>query len=412
MHILRELLDPRDLAAARSTPVLAVLWLTGGLLVVLGQLLAPPPPAGRAPGLLVGMLAMIIGGLLVTVRQRVFSLGAYAGLALLGAATISTAVGLAGPASAAATGVIFVYVCVFSVVALPRLAPALIAVAAAGHALVLWLIALPGWPATWALVWGVSGVTAVLISRVLAGLRAAIDERDRVVIQLEQLDETKTAFLHAVHHELSRPVTVLRGMTDTLATRGPQLDPAVHDELAHRAAAQANRLQGMLEDLLQLGGMGAGAVEVARRATRTREVIDEALTLSDIDPARMTVVDGNVEVLHVDPVRVAHALANLITNAAKYSGARAPITLTVTAEPDRVVLGVTDRGPGIPPDQREAIFEPFVRARAEDHGRGTGVGLAVVRAVARLHGGDAWAEDAEGGGARVSFWLSQEPATG
>ena len=411
MHILRELLDPRDLAAARSTPVLAVLWFTGGLLMVLSQLLAPSPPAGRAPGLLVGMLAMMIGGLLVAARRRVFSLGGYAGLALLGAATITAAVGLAGPASAAATGVIFVYLCVFSVVALPRLAPALIAVGAAGHALVLWLLALPGWPAVWVLVWGVSGVTALLISRVLAGLRAAIEERDRVVTQLKQLDETKTAFLHAVHHELSRPLTVLRGMTDTLAARGPQLDPATHDELAHRAAAQAQRLQGMLEDLLQLGGMGAGFVEVARRAVRTQALIDEALTLSGVERSRVTVEDGNVELLHVDPVRVAHALANLITNAAKYSGDREPITLTVTAEPDRVVLGVTDRGPGIPPDRREAIFEPFVRARAEDHGRGTGVGLAVVRAVARLHGGDAWAEDAEGGGARVAFWLSQEPTT-
>lgn len=412
MDVLRQLLDPRDLAASRSTPLLAVLWLTGGLLMLAGVLLGPAGAAGRAPGVAVAVITVAVGVLLTAARHRVLAVTAYAALTMLGAGAITAAIAVAVPATAAAVGVVYVYVCVFSAVAVPRFAAGLIVVAAAGHAAVLAVIELPGWPAVWVLIWGVGSVTAVLVGRVLAGLRAAVAQRDEVVAELEQLDATKTAFLHAVHHELSRPLTVLRGATDLLDEHGTALAPEQRDELTRRAAVQARRLQGMLEDLLALGQMDQGGVPLAAREVEVLALLTDAVELSGLDPDRVDLVRCDLKVVRVDPVRVAHALANLLTNAGKYGGERTPIEVAVTAEPEQVVVTVDDQGPGIPPESREVVFAPFERAREEDRASGTGVGLAVVRAIARLHGGDAWAEQAPGGGARMCFSLRRSALEG
>lgn len=406
--LVRQLLDPRELVASRGTSLLAVLWLAGGLMVLLAQAVTPGPGLERAVGLAAGGVAVVVGAVLLANRRRSFRSVGYAMLTLLGGMTITVMVWAGGPALAGATATLYVFVCVFSLLTLQRLAVVVIVLSAIGHAAVVAATGHPGWLGNWMMVWSVGLVTGVVVAAVLAGLRTAVAERDATVRELQAADETKTAFLHAVHHELSRPMTALSGLGETLAERGEQLDADRREDLARRIVAQSQRLQGMLDDLLQLGSVDAGGMGADLRTATLGSIAAMGLELSGVEPSE---VDLHVEdaTVRVDVVRVAHGTANLLTNAVKYGASDEPLALRMQQREGRVRIVVEDRGPGIPPEARERVFEPFTRARDEDRMRGTGVGLSVVRAVARLHGGDAWIDDRPGGGAQVGFEVMAVP---
>lgn len=413
--ILRDLLDPRELlgsrgvAAARPMPLLAALWLTGGLLATLAFAVSATPGT-RTAGMATGLTAVAVGLALAAVRRRRFPAWVYPVLTLCGGVAITVMVAVADPVLGAAVAVLYVYVCVFSLVAVQRWPVLVPVLAALVHAAVLATSGRTGWVGAWLMVWGTGLVTGLLVAGVVSGLRAAREEQAALAAQLRASDEAKTAFLHAVHHELSRPMTAMQGLSETLAERGEQLDPDLRRDLAQRVVAQAQRMQGMLTDLLQLGSLDTGVVGSERRAVALPQVIAEALELSDVrgrqPPVQVEVADTTVR---IDPARVAHAVANLLTNAAKYGAPDEPIVVAAAVTGGRVRITVEDRGPGIPPAMRERVFEPYVRAREQDRDRGTGVGLAVVRAVARLHGGDAHVEAPPGGGTRVVLDLALDP---
>lgn len=406
--VVRQPFDPRAPIDARATSVLAVLWLTGGLLTLVAQAVTPGATEQRLVGLGVGGVAVVVGLVLASSRRRTFGSVGYAALTVAGGAVIAVMVWSAGPGLRGATAALYVFVCVFSMIATRRYAAMVIGLSAAGHAAVLVDGARPDWFGEWVMVWGTGIVSGVLVAGVVASLRATVRERDDVVGRLRASDETKTAFLHAVHHELSRPMTVMSGFAETLVQRGDLLGPDQQRDLARRIAAQSQRMQGMLEDLLQLGSLDAGGVEVNLRAVSLASVAAMALELAGLDAARVELHVDDATV-RVDDARVAHGAANLLTNAEKYGAGDEANVLRLQHRDGRVRVVVEDRGPGIPPDARERVFDPFTRARDEDRTRGTGVGLSVVRAVARLHGGDAFIEDRPGGGARIGFDVAAVP---
>ncbi len=112
----------------------------------------------------------------------------------------------------------------------------------------------------------------------------------------------------------------------------------------------------------------------------------------------------------VDAAKVEHAIANLLTNADKYAADAGPITVSVVRTHDHIVVRVDDDGPGIPSDHLDTVFEPFVRGRDAHVRLGSGVGLSIVRAFARIHGGDSWAEPRDAGGLRMSFSMRADPS--
>lgn len=234
-------------------------------------------------------------------------------------------------------------------------------------------------------------------------LEAAVDDERATAERLRDLDRAKNAFLSAVSHELRTPLTVVRGMAHTLRDRGGELDDAVRERLTDALASNADRLDRLLADLLDVDRLTHG-----RDACR-RERVDVVGLVHDV--ATAAVREGIVTqeplvsapatlVAEVDPVQLERMLHNLLENAGKYAPG-ATVEVRLLARGTGVRLEVVDDGPGIPDGELERIFEPFHRVASDAQRPGTGVGLALVATFAELHGGRAWAERRPGGGATL-----------
>jgi two-component system sensor histidine kinase HydH len=190
-----------------------------------------------------------------------------------------------------------------------------------------------------------------------------------------------------VAHELRNPLAALKGHAQLLVEAlEPQPRERAH---AQRVVDGAWRLERLSTSLLELARTG----ELARRRSSPAAIV--AAAVEALDGSRIRIDASRApEAWSLDPDRFQHVVANLVDNALQAAPGQA-VDLLVAAEGGRLVVEVRDRGPGIPGDDRDRIFEPFVTTRA----KGVGLGLAVARQVVALHGGTLTVSDAPGGGA-------------
>jgi signal transduction histidine kinase len=218
-------------------------------------------------------------------------------------------------------------------------------------------------------------------------LEARAEDHRRTAAQLRELDATKNAFLSAVSHELRGPLTVVRGFATQLVELRGELEASERAEIEDTILAEAQRLDQLLSDLLDVDRLTRGTL-------RSRQVPTDVAAIVAGTASRQTAV-GRVEldvpdelVATVDPSQVERIVANLVGNAGKYAPA-GTITVRLARLGDGARIEVMDEGPGIPDGERERIFEPLYRVD-DDHPRpGTGIGLSLVAAFASLHGGEA-----------------------
>ncbi|MGN6104182.1 MAG: DUF4118 domain-containing protein, partial [Kofleriaceae bacterium] len=207
-------------------------------------------------------------------------------------------------------------------------------------------------------------------------------------------EELRSSLLSAVSHDLRTPLAVITGAATSLRDDADKLTPAARAELLSTIVDDAQRLERVLANLLQLTRVETG-LQPAREWVPADEVVGAALThLESALGDRAVQVDVPAELLlWIDPVLFEQVLINLIENSLKHGAP--PLSIGVHRAGDQVVVEVADRGPGLPgPTNR--LFEKFVRASAAP---GVGLGLAVVRAIVVAHGGDVTAYDRPGGGA-------------
>jgi two-component system, OmpR family, sensor histidine kinase KdpD len=225
----------------------------------------------------------------------------------------------------------------------------------------------------------------------IANARLFDAERARVV-ELVELDRMKSEFLGLVTHELSTPLTVVLAAAQTGSEPEPSVD---RDELFRIIERNARHLAGMVEELL-----AAARLELASTAPGTEIDLEEMARSVARDFAvtdRPVDVEVHGEAITVgDPDAVRRILINLLDNAHKYGAA--PIRVVVDRTDEAAMLSVLDAGPGLPPDERDRLFERFYRA-GQTGKPGLGLGLPIVRGLASACGGHVWAEDARGGGA-------------
>ena len=238
------------------------------------------------------------------------------------------------------------------------------------------------------------------LSEMLAELGAARNETEATL-------ERQRQFVADASHELRTPLTSILAnlelLQDELDRPGGPRDSAEAAEIADSALRSSHRMRRLVGDLLLLARADAGRREqprpidlaaVVHEAAREASAVggDHPLTL-DLPADGGAVVEGARDDLH----RLA---LNLIENAFLHTPSGTPIVASVQRAGERVRLEVADRGPGVPADQRERVFERFARSEGDRSAvRGTGLGLAIVRAVAEAHGGSAIVRDADGGGA-------------
>jgi two-component system OmpR family sensor kinase len=212
----------------------------------------------------------------------------------------------------------------------------------------------------------------------------------------------KDELIASVSHELRTPLAAARGHTDLLREQRA-VDPA---QTIARIDRELNRMTRLVEDLLALSRAGDPSW-LSRRLVNVREIVDELSgrlpALSDETVAIAPIPDVLIE---VDADRVLQALSNLVVNALIHTPAGTPVLLSVETYENRLVFVVRDEGPGVPGDVLASFGQAFVRGSAE----GSGLGLAVTRAVARAHGGDLGVESStDGTTVRLSFPLDASP---
>jgi two-component system, OmpR family, sensor histidine kinase KdpD len=243
---------------------------------------------------------------------------------------------------------------------------------------------------------------AAAVRPALEALLSAALEREaltREVVEtraLRRSDEIKTAVLRAVSHDLRSPLTAIVTSAEALAS--PALEADERQELAAGVTAESARLARLIDKLLELARLQAGAAEPHRDWCSVEEVLREAAESAGVAPDRMRlVVDRDLPLILADPGQLERAFANLLENAARYSAGQ-PISVRARQSGGRLLVRVVDRGPGIPRADQERIFEPFFRA-GDSHDAGSGLGLAIVRGFVEANGGHVHVESLPGQGA-------------
>lgn len=219
-------------------------------------------------------------------------------------------------------------------------------------------------------------------------------------------NEQHDAFVNAITHELKTPITSIRLHLETLRARSGRLDEPRRQEFYSVMLDDSDRLLHTVEQVLRTGQVGRGPLHRTRFDLRqlVEEQVSLAVTQRHLSGSAVRITEdsapGPVEVFG-DRVELGSAVMNLIDNAIKYSGDRVAVEITVARLRRKVVVRVTDHGPGLPPDELKRVFRRFYRVPGQltQRVRGTGLGLFIVHTAARRHGGRAWATgNGEGGG--------------
>jgi PAS domain S-box-containing protein len=232
-------------------------------------------------------------------------------------------------------------------------------------------------------------------------------EREREATQrLRSLDEMKNTFLQAVSHDLRTPLAAILGLAITLERPDVHLEEADAHDLARRIAENARKLDRLVTNLLDLDRLARGIVEPKLHVTDLGALVRRALSESDLIADSRVHTEIAEVVLPIDGAKVERIVENLLANTIRHTPEGTTVDVRVVRVPEGGMIVVEDDGPGVAEDLRETIFEPFLQGPdAPQHSPGVGVGLALVRRFAELHGGSAWVEDREGGGASFRVLL-------
>lgn len=240
------------------------------------------------------------------------------------------------------------------------------------------------------------------------------DEAQQAHVEAET-ERTWNAILSSVSHDLRTPLATITGAAGSLLDESSRLDSVARQELTRSIHQEADRLDQLLKNLLDMMRLEAGALHLNKDWLPLEEVAGSALSRMErrLSDHRVVVsIPEDLPLLFVDGVLLQQVVINLLENAAKYAPAGSAIELSASANEREVIVEIADHGSGLPPGEEGRIFEKFYRARPTGEG-GVGLGLTICRGIVDAHGGRIWAENREGGGARFRFAIplsKQQPA--
>lgn len=228
---------------------------------------------------------------------------------------------------------------------------------------------------------------------------------------LQATERLQTALLNSISHDLRTPLVSITGALSSLAEGGPAMDTGIHQSLIETAREEADRMNRLVGNLLNMTRLEAGAMQVVKQPGDIQDAIGTALeNLNDhLQERRISVdVEEHISLVPMDFVLIVQVLVNLIDNALKYSPPELPVEIKARRIDQQVSVEVSDRGIGIPAGDLEHIFEKFYRVHRPESISGTGLGLSISKGIVEAHGGRIRAENRPGGGTTITFTLPLE----
>jgi len=252
----------------------------------------------------------------------------------------------------------------------------------------------------------------------LASLLGVAIDRERLAGEaleaeaLRRADVIKTALLRAVSHDLRTPLMAISTSAGALARRDLAIDDADRADLLATILSASNRLDHLVDNLLDLSRLQAGAAQPEPELHDLEQLVVGALDELEDDGQRVEVSFADEPAaVKVDAQQIRRVLVNLLENALKYSPPDEPVRVQVAATGSEAVVRIIDHGPGVPLDERERIFEPFHRGSGRGEAVGAGLGLAIARGFAEANGGRVWVESRSDQGATFVLALpTSQPA--
>jgi two-component system sensor histidine kinase EvgS len=235
-----------------------------------------------------------------------------------------------------------------------------------------------------------------------------LKEREEELRILRKIDQLKDEFIGLVSHELRTPLTVILGALNTIMTEEDRLSRKQIKQLIGDAYYEAETLSDILANLLELARAQANRLQINEEPVNIRETIDTVVKKmsQQILPRQVNIICEKSITVNADRVRLQRILHNLLDNAVKYSSSGNKIEVLVKKLNNEVLIGVKDRGIGIPSELQGKLFEPFQRLEQQNNkATGTGLGLVVCRRLVEAHGGRMWVESQPGQGSTFQFTL-------
>ena len=238
---------------------------------------------------------------------------------------------------------------------------------------------------------------------------ADVAKRMEVMRETERL---QAALLDSISHELRTPLASITGSLSSLADPGTVLDDAQRHELLETAREQAEHMNRLVGNLLEMTRLEVGAYKLRLAPTDIQELIGTVLSqFGDALRGREVTIDvaPDLPPVPMDFVLITQMLANVVDNALKYSPPGTPLEIHARMAGPELQVQIADRGLGIPRDEVKRVFDKFYRIRRPGDAGGVGLGLAISAGIVELHRGRIWAEQREGGGTAVTFAVPAGP---
>jgi two-component system sensor histidine kinase KdpD len=225
---------------------------------------------------------------------------------------------------------------------------------------------------------------------------------------LRDTEKLQTALLNSVSHDLRTPLVSIIGVLSSLQQEGMHLDDAAKMNLIQVARDEADKLNHVIANLLDISRIEAGAIKMAKQPSDIEELVGAALDQLGTRAGThkiTTEIPADLPFITVDFGLIVQTLVNLLENALKYSPDNSPVEIKAWKDNGSVNIEIADRGIGIPPQDISRIFDKFYRVQRPDNVTGTGLGLFISKSIVEAHGGRITAENRPGGGTSIRISL-------
>jgi PAS domain S-box-containing protein len=236
-------------------------------------------------------------------------------------------------------------------------------------------------------------------------------------LEAERADWLKTRFLAIVSHELRTPLTSIKGFATTLLETDVTWDGESQHDFISIINDEADKLAEMIDQLLDFSRLESGTLRIQREHTTLTDILNLALPQIQILTAHHKLdidIGADLPGVDADRTRIGQVMTNIVGNAARYSPEGTSITLRAQMDGGAVRVDISDEGPGIPPSERETVFEAFRQGKNHPSAevKGAGLGLAIARGILHAHQGHIWVEPKPAPGTTVCFTLPVDSGEG